>query len=416
MSAGSSPASAIARSTASAPISRAVRPDALVYAVSPMPTIATSPRTSSSSEACPHVTHRNVPCALHPGEFRDPVRDVQHTARRRVGKPHDWHRRAPAVPSANRRARTDGAVVELAQPRAVRTVVEEVVGRCDEFRQQLAEEIARRYGPITARRNPYVAACEALIEIDDRDRLVVVEARRRAIRCQVPEPACRTRRPVRGADRMRSSHAARPRSALLDRGGDARCDTSHEIEVVERCTAGPGYPEPHESAPRTSPRADDRRTDRAVEPAHREELVELGRQQLRMSRCGTCGTNTGSRPYAARSGVHGLAELFRIAASRPSTTPASGRGDRTLRAAACRRGSQQCTVTASPSIVATSCVARAVDHASRRSSVPRPSPRAMPNAPAVVSVGSGVSTPRSALGRPPERSSLRLEARQVRRR
>ena len=44
MSAGSSPQSAIARSAASAPISRAVRPDAFVYAVSPMPTIATSPR------------------------------------------------------------------------------------------------------------------------------------------------------------------------------------------------------------------------------------------------------------------------------------------------------------------------------------------------------------------------------------
>ena len=41
MSAGRSPASAIARSAASAPISRAVRPDAFVYAVSPMPAIAT---------------------------------------------------------------------------------------------------------------------------------------------------------------------------------------------------------------------------------------------------------------------------------------------------------------------------------------------------------------------------------------
>ena len=47
MSDGSSPASAIARSAASAPISRAVRPDAFVYAVSPIPTIATSPWTSS---------------------------------------------------------------------------------------------------------------------------------------------------------------------------------------------------------------------------------------------------------------------------------------------------------------------------------------------------------------------------------
>ena len=53
MSAGSRPASAIARSAASIPISRAVRPDAFVYSVSPIPTIATSPRTSSKSEACP---------------------------------------------------------------------------------------------------------------------------------------------------------------------------------------------------------------------------------------------------------------------------------------------------------------------------------------------------------------------------
>ena len=51
MSAGVSPASAIARSAASAPISRAVRPDAFVYAVSPMPAIATCARTSSSSLA-----------------------------------------------------------------------------------------------------------------------------------------------------------------------------------------------------------------------------------------------------------------------------------------------------------------------------------------------------------------------------
>ena len=53
MSAGSSPASAIARSAASMPISRAVRPDAFVYAVSPMPTIATWPRTSSSRSRVP---------------------------------------------------------------------------------------------------------------------------------------------------------------------------------------------------------------------------------------------------------------------------------------------------------------------------------------------------------------------------
>ena len=37
MSSGSRPASAIARSAASAPISVAVRPDAFVYSVSPMP-------------------------------------------------------------------------------------------------------------------------------------------------------------------------------------------------------------------------------------------------------------------------------------------------------------------------------------------------------------------------------------------
>jgi hypothetical protein len=47
MSVGSSPASAIARSAASIPISRAVRPDAFVYSVSPMPAIANRPRTSS---------------------------------------------------------------------------------------------------------------------------------------------------------------------------------------------------------------------------------------------------------------------------------------------------------------------------------------------------------------------------------
>ena len=36
-----------------ADLARAVRPDAFVYSVSPIPTIATSPRTSSKSEACP---------------------------------------------------------------------------------------------------------------------------------------------------------------------------------------------------------------------------------------------------------------------------------------------------------------------------------------------------------------------------
>ena len=53
MSDGSSPASAMARSAASAPISRAVRPEAFVYALSPIPAIAARPDTSSSSVAWP---------------------------------------------------------------------------------------------------------------------------------------------------------------------------------------------------------------------------------------------------------------------------------------------------------------------------------------------------------------------------
>src|SRR5262245_21409398 len=53
MSDGSRPASAMARSAASAPISRAVRPEAFVYALSPRPAIAARPETSSRSVAWP---------------------------------------------------------------------------------------------------------------------------------------------------------------------------------------------------------------------------------------------------------------------------------------------------------------------------------------------------------------------------
>ena len=141
MSSGSSPASAIARSTASAPISRAVRPDAFVYAVSPMPddrdlvadvvelgcvapvaspaenVLVERPRLGCRSDPLQRprrarhgmrlrALHRlylplRLRLRLRRYDHRCFVRDVQHAARRRVGQPNDRAVRArpPAEPA-----------------------------------------------------------------------------------------------------------------------------------------------------------------------------------------------------------------------------------------------------------------------------------------------------------------------------
>ena len=91
MSDGSRPASAIARSAAAAPISRAVRPDAFVYSASPIPPIATWPATSSSSEAKPqsaasigaghylaNLTRRQTPGYVPTHDHAERNRDHRH--------------------------------------------------------------------------------------------------------------------------------------------------------------------------------------------------------------------------------------------------------------------------------------------------------------------------------------------------
>src|SRR4051812_49121943 len=108
MSDGSRPLSAIARSAASAPISRAVRPDAFVYAVSPIPTIATAPPTSSNPVAWPQSSGTSPTGAEATVARRDAIR-------RSHARPPQSHRvhargRALAIAARDRRARRRAAL------------------------------------------------------------------------------------------------------------------------------------------------------------------------------------------------------------------------------------------------------------------------------------------------------------------
>ena len=272
MSAGSRPASAIARSAASAPISRAVRPDAFVYSVSPMPTIATSPRTSSSSDAWPQSLTGARRYSLRHGEFGDGVRDVEHAARRGVrpgarSSPSSTTRRTVAGDAAGSRpcrsrTRRPGAARRSLGPRAP---VDEVADRpLLALGHGRAEELGER------RRR----GVDGRLEARDRDRL----RRPRRSSCS-HSPRGRSRR-------GRSTRSARPRAARAapTRRGRARLGPSrHRSATPPRrrsrgrrtCTAGPANRATTSTVPRTTP-TDDRRAHRAVETRLREALVELG--------------------------------------------------------------------------------------------------------------------------------------------
>src|SRR3954471_17497168 len=97
MSAGSRPASAMARFPAPPPMAVGVRGFAelsrvLVYAVSPMPTIATSPAMSSSSAAWPQSDIGGTVFDAGLWESGPPRRHGPadaHASRRRRDRPHD---------------------------------------------------------------------------------------------------------------------------------------------------------------------------------------------------------------------------------------------------------------------------------------------------------------------------------------
>src|SRR5215510_10276795 len=88
MSDGSRPASAMARSAASAPISPAVRPDAFVYALSPIPAIAARPETSSRSVAWPQSERSPIEPSMYLSYIRaDPSAERRRRRHADVGDP-----------------------------------------------------------------------------------------------------------------------------------------------------------------------------------------------------------------------------------------------------------------------------------------------------------------------------------------
>ncbi len=122
MSAGVRPASAIARSAASAPISRAVRPDAFVYAVSPMPAIAACPRMSSRSFAWPQPSGTLAERISRPtARARGGRRARRRAGSRRRGAPS---RRAARPAPVGEHLELDAAVVDLPEQHRRERLVE----------------------------------------------------------------------------------------------------------------------------------------------------------------------------------------------------------------------------------------------------------------------------------------------------
>ena len=274
MSDGSSPASAIARSTASAPISRAVRPDAFVYAVSPMPTIATSSRTSSSSDAWPQSLTGARRYSLRHGEFGDGMRDVEHAARRGVGLAHD--RAVEHDPPDRRRARGRVTTVQKSNsPSRSRSKVAWI--SCGgSTRSQTDRSLHSGTVVPKSSANAGVAASTVV------SRLTIATASSSETSSCSHSPARRSRRgrSTRSARRRaapRSAHAGVAPLGLGHRGTDARRDGDDEVAVVERVRPARRIAR-HEHRPSDDAGADDRR----ARPRCRNRLVR-----------GTGGTRVG---------------------------------------------------------------------------------------------------------------------------
>ena len=190
----------------------------------------------------------------------------------------------------------------------------------------------RRYGQ-SRHRNPY--SRRGGVDRDRRSRLAWSSSRRALSHSVLRYLARSVEHVGQFAPQIGSELPRRAgKIGALDRVGDTRCDTSHEIEVVSGVRSARCIPSRRERASQLTA-GNDRHTDRAVEPAHREELVELGRQQRADVALRNLRDEHRLATVCHTLGVRGLSELFGSQHRAHQRRPLRVRGDQTLPAASC---------------------------------------------------------------------------------
>ena len=307
MSAGSRPASAIARSAASAPISRAVRPDAFVYAVSPMPddrdlaadVVEVGRRGPNPSRGRERYSagERGAQAGATVGDGVRRRTRTQHgvasvergrsrrasTTERRDARP--VRQRTTLVRKSNSpsRSRSNVSSTRTGRPRR---------GRASDCSLSVARGPRR-----TGRRTRSWRRPRSMSRSDDGNRArrrrtsSISHSRRRVEDRRARPSSARSFASRRRASTMPRGHVRPARLAAPMRGADRDDEDRDRRSVYGR----PGRARADsEHRPAHARRVHDRRADRAVAAGRRSRPGGTpGRTCVRTSRCGTCGTNTG---------------------------------------------------------------------------------------------------------------------------